>query len=393
MGISYLNNDILVNGTSTAYVAGVLHKAGMHDALIGGIIGNWVIGATGNATPPPFDFATDVQAEDAAAVITYQRQFEHEDWIDGEDRVQASTTAEEMGFNARFHSIEAEFDAIRAQFLRLQTVVVDLRADLSGIVRELESKLTALERGLHELRAEKTKDAGPAILGTIKVKDQMAYMVKTGDDVQLLEYSAASLGGKIPQPPRDIKVEGRYRAETVRPEELVEIVASLEELTTAPIVLELLERGDATVGELLSLGGTTVLSSGVSLASVLAGIPADTELKGQAGAVATIAEQLVAGLPDEQRTKVLEGVVSDAEVRVATAAKVERASAEAVGLSTVIAGALAGAGLDATVGGLARSTTAEIAGKLAGTGAAVDVGALQSAVARGRLAGALARLR
>ena len=64
-----------------------------------------------------------------------------------------------------------------------------------------------------------------------------------------------------------------------------------------------------------------------------------------------------------------------------------------MGLSTVIAGALAGAGLDATVGGLARSTTAEIAGKLAGAGAAVDVGALQSAVARGRLAGALARLR
>lgn len=393
MGISYMNNDILVNGTSTAYVAGVLHKAGMHDALIGGIIGNWVIGATGNATPPAFDFVTDVQASDAHAVITYERRFEHEDWIDGEDRVQASTTAEEMGFNARFHAIEAEFDAIRAQFLRLQTVVIDLRADLSGIVRELESKITALERGLHELRAERAKEAGPAILGTIKVKDQLAYMVKTGDDVQLLEYSAASLGATVKQPQGGIRLDARYSAETVRPDELVDIVASLEELTSAPVVLEMLERGDATVGELLSLGGTTVLSSGVSLASVLAGIPPDTVLKGQAGAVAAIAEQLVAGLPPEQRTKVMEGVVSDVDVRGATATSVARAPAEAVGLSTVIVGALEGAGLEATVGGLAKSTTAEIAGKLAEAGTAVDVGALSSAVARGRLAGALARLR
>ena len=43
------------------------------------------------------------------ADITYKRTFEHADWIDNEDVVQAGG---EKGFNARFHALEGELDSI-----------------------------------------------------------------------------------------------------------------------------------------------------------------------------------------------------------------------------------------------------------------------------------------
>ena len=43
------------------------------------------------------------------ADITYKRSFQHQDWIDNEDIVQAGG---ERGFNKEFHALEGEFDAI-----------------------------------------------------------------------------------------------------------------------------------------------------------------------------------------------------------------------------------------------------------------------------------------
>lgn len=43
--------------------------------------------------------------------ISYQRSFEHQDWIDNEDVVQAEG---ERGFNKVFHALEDELDSISA---------------------------------------------------------------------------------------------------------------------------------------------------------------------------------------------------------------------------------------------------------------------------------------
>jgi hypothetical protein len=47
------------------------------------------------------------------ADIVYARAFNHEDWIDNEDVVQAEG---EDGFNVRFHAIEDELDKVGAAF-------------------------------------------------------------------------------------------------------------------------------------------------------------------------------------------------------------------------------------------------------------------------------------
>jgi hypothetical protein len=59
------------------------------------------------------------------ADITYGRTFQHDDWIDNEDVVQAGG---EKGFNKKFHDIEAEFDKIGA-------VVGTVNAEINRIQR------------------------------------------------------------------------------------------------------------------------------------------------------------------------------------------------------------------------------------------------------------------
>jgi hypothetical protein len=59
------------------------------------------------------------------ANINFVRTFQHEDWIDNEDVVQAGG---EKGFNKKFHDIEAEFDNI-------STVVTSVNTEINRIQR------------------------------------------------------------------------------------------------------------------------------------------------------------------------------------------------------------------------------------------------------------------
>ena len=55
-------------------------------------------------------------------MVTYNRTFQHQDWIDGQDIVQAGG---ERGFNSEFHALEAEFD-------NLSPVIAQLTAGLGA---------------------------------------------------------------------------------------------------------------------------------------------------------------------------------------------------------------------------------------------------------------------
>lgn len=55
-------------------------------------------------------------------MVAYTRSFQHQDWIDNQDIVQAGG---ERGFNVEFHSLEAEFD-------KIGTVIAQLNAGLGA---------------------------------------------------------------------------------------------------------------------------------------------------------------------------------------------------------------------------------------------------------------------
>jgi hypothetical protein len=393
--ISIIDKDILVNGVSTQLVAGTLRTSGLAESKIGEILGWWIIGAVGGSRPRPFDFATDVQATDPDTDITYARAFAHSDWVDGEDRVQAAATPEELGLNARFHGIENEFDAVRDQFVRLAKSVQELRADLVGVVAELESKITALQDDLFDLNAKVAPPpAAPGnlgVLGTVTIGDKSAYISQTGNDFHLLEFAGTTLGETVRTRPGIVDPATVFDPVRARPDLVLRTVAGLEDLMAAPGIREIVERPGATVAELRAAVGGAVLSSGVTAASVLAALPADQALDGIAGTVSLVTDDVVRRLPAETATAVLDRAVSDTTVRNAPANERGNASAEVVGLDAGVAGALAGAGIDTTVAGLSRLSTADVLGRLGAAGISVDNDALRDTLARSRFVSSLGR--
>ena len=394
--ISLLQDEILIDGVSTSSVTQALTASGLESAKVAEIVGFWLLGATGVTEPAPFDFATDVQVTDPNCAVTYARQFEHVDWQDGESRVQAGTTGEELGFNARFHAIENELDAISGQFGRLGACVTEIRADLVGVVRELESKITDLQNSIHAL-SEGPPQSGPAgpivagnlgIVGSAVVDDKDVFITQVGNEFRLIEFAGATVGRPTKVGPV-LPTTGVFDPARVTPEELPVLVADVEDLFAQPAIKELLDRpGGATVADIRAITGAVVLPSGVSFASVIAAMPADTRFTDVAGAVAGVTSHLVGTLPTPLVTGLKQTVLVDPAVRDRTGSALLNTGINALNLDPVVEGALRGVGIT-TIGGLSRMTVTDLHGMLGAAGAELSTEMLRGVVARAQLARAL----
>ncbi|HWE37621.1 MAG TPA: hypothetical protein VG406_13720 [Isosphaeraceae bacterium] len=88
-----------------------------------------------------------VQAVNAGATLVvaamaptgYNRQFQHQDWVDFVDPVQAGGN---NGFNERFHALESEFDLISAAFSSVDTAVATLQGASPAIGLSLVMSLS-----------------------------------------------------------------------------------------------------------------------------------------------------------------------------------------------------------------------------------------------------------
>lgn len=60
----------------------------------------------------------------------YVTQFQHQDWIDNVDRVQA---AGENGFNRRFHGLEEEFERVKTVLDNLATIATELQTAVANL--------------------------------------------------------------------------------------------------------------------------------------------------------------------------------------------------------------------------------------------------------------------
>lgn len=66
--------------------------------------------------------------------IAYTRSFQHTDWVDNVDRVQAGG---DSGFNGRFHGLEAEFDALSGVVTQVNTGINTINTDIVAIKAQL----------------------------------------------------------------------------------------------------------------------------------------------------------------------------------------------------------------------------------------------------------------
>jgi hypothetical protein len=365
MPIDITDKGFIINGTASEVVAKTLQDSGLSSATVAEIIGGWFVGVTGAAEPVPFRFTTVVEATDPGCDVTYSRQFAHTDWIDGESRVQAGLTPEELGFNARFHAVENEFDAIADQLEGLGSCAAGIRADLVGVVRELEAKITALQNEIHARRQEETPPTGPKFLGTVTIDEQPILITQFDDDFKFVGFQEAPIRAQVKFPVGPL--------EPVRPEWLIDVTAGLGEVLAEPGVAVLWQPGEeVTVGDLRTNPATAAITlpTGNTLGQVLATMPAETSFASASEAVTAIMEHLVAGLEGDAAARVRTEVVT-AEGADRTGGALLSSGVTVLGLDEATTRAVAAAGFG-TVGRLAGASPTEVAAALTAEGLAPE---------------------
>lgn len=385
--IDITSTGFTINGVSSGTVATTLKQAGLSNASIAEIVGGWFVGVTGSSTPAPFDIMTDVSLTDPSCLVDYLRSFAHTDWMDGESRVQAGMTPEELGFNARFHAIENEFDSIASQFNRLGACVGDIRSDLAGVVTELESKITTMQNQIHALeQADKPSVSKPELLGAAQIGGKDVFVTKFGNDFKFVEFASKSIisppGGSVVNP------GVRFRPESLVPSGVVDLVADVETTLSYPDIADLFEGGrPVSVGDLRNVASTAVLRGGVALGSVIATMPAETRFTSAAEAVSAIAEHVTTLVPAEAAAE-LRGAVLSGEGADRTGTALLNTGVTVVGADNDTAGLLSNAGFG-TMSRLSNATTTEVISSVRATGAAVDPETVRTLVARAHVGRAL----
>jgi hypothetical protein len=374
--IDITDDGFTINGTSSRVVTASLLNAGLSHTAIAEVVGGWFIGVTGSTTPTPFQFTTDVESADPSGVVDYARSFAHTPWIDGESRVQAGLTPEELGFNARFQALENEFDAIADQFRRLGAAVANLRGDLFGVTDELELKLTTMQNEIHGLQQEAEPTTGPTILGTATVDGRESFVTQFGNEFKFVEFAQQPI--EIVRDP--LGGPHVFDPSGVQPGELFQLVPEIEEAVRNPLFDPLFAQGGATVAEMRRTGADVILPSGVTLGAVLADLPADMRFTDQAAAVDAIVGSVVSSLPTERATELRRGVLADDAVDL-TGAALLGADVGSVVRDAAVADALTRAGFG-TVESLAGASSTEVSAALISVGTPLDAMVVRTAVAR-----------
>jgi hypothetical protein len=179
----------LVFGVPGRAVAAALRDAGLDEdaviAVLGRAISRSVAAAPGAAALAGRGFTFQVGIAETApeCTLTYRRLFVHPDFIDGVTVVQAGQTPDEIGFNARFHALEAEFDSISRDLTISSNCVAELRREVFQLAREPEAKITEMDARITAKGKDKdTKDTKEKDTKETKDKDTKEKDAKESKD-------------------------------------------------------------------------------------------------------------------------------------------------------------------------------------------------------------------
>lgn len=97
-----------------------------------------------------FNYVQPFPAVEPSCDNSFGRSFAHDDWVDGESVVQAETTTGEKGFNARFHDIEKDLDALGADVAKAFSCLAEMRTNLRNLLDEIRAELNRLNSDMHD---------------------------------------------------------------------------------------------------------------------------------------------------------------------------------------------------------------------------------------------------
>jgi hypothetical protein len=312
-----------------------LQQGGVSKADAQVMVAGWILENLG-ALPKTFAFKTSFPGTVATCASQFARSFAHEDWVDGEDVVQAEQTTGEEGFNLRFHRIESDLDSLGRDVAQAFVCINAMRSSLRALLDEVQSEINMMYRQM--ARSSQTgkvtlEPGGPFIAG--KYIGRTKYFDKFA---QVFETPAGNVIVPV--------VDDLFVQPFVNPR--VERVRAFGQFLVNPKVDEAF-KGDRglTKAQFLEAFGKEVLSNGETVAQALEIIPANTKFS----TVATLMDGLAtregaamktSGIENESIALAfgLEGsaTVADAPIdRMEVIPEDARAALVAVGIATVAA--------------------------------------------------------
>jgi hypothetical protein len=88
-----------------------------------------------------FEFIPPFPAIVAGDQSTFTRTFEHRNWVDGQDLVQAGETPDELGLNARLNALERDLDTVRTDLVQSYMLIGELRTALAVALGQIQAEL------------------------------------------------------------------------------------------------------------------------------------------------------------------------------------------------------------------------------------------------------------
>jgi hypothetical protein len=219
---------ITVGGLDAVEVYENVISAGVTKDVASRFIGEWLIDKYARLGHT-FDYATVFPAVDEHCVPHFVRSFQHQDWQDGEDLVQAEQGAGEDGFNFRFHRIEDDLDALFADVAEAFLCLSELRAKARAMFDEVRIELNRINQlldsrppvasGFGEIEPPKKAYTGP-YLGEVELtgKPYNVYVDDSGG-LFLAPTVKVTKGGGYTDPAERVgraSAFARYATETKR---------------------------------------------------------------------------------------------------------------------------------------------------------------------------------
>ncbi|MET8850176.1 hypothetical protein [Amycolatopsis sp. NPDC004625] len=177
------DEEQLVYGVPAHTIVDALRGAGVAEDDVIAVLGRAIARQSGpgltTTVTPPFVFQTNVPQQAPQCELHFEPTFTHPDFVDGVTVVQAGETPTELGFNHRFHAIEADLAAVADALRTVSNCMKELRLELFGVVQELQVKITAID---HRIDPLKDKAETKETKEKEKEKDDKESKEKEGKD-------------------------------------------------------------------------------------------------------------------------------------------------------------------------------------------------------------------
>lgn len=145
-------------GNNSADFLTQLNKSSLDDTAKKYLIGDYIAYNSGQSLRR-FSFTPDAKLFPNWGVsVTFDPTFEHRQWHDGEDLVEAEGTD---GFNKRFNAIRADLESIKANLLPVFAGLQVLQEHASKAMDQIAAELNAINQQIYEIK--NPKGSGPVI--------------------------------------------------------------------------------------------------------------------------------------------------------------------------------------------------------------------------------------